>query len=133
MSSSLSTPVSSLEGLSDQTPLGFTHNMEYFISTVLNDLPERTRAWSLCESLYEHYPIYSMLIQEEELMQSYIFPMYKCLDDSRANQNLPLLSSTFRPHRCATIFFIFAIATWLDVTNHQCTPSSSPFISQLSR
>ncbi|KAH8825491.1 hypothetical protein DL96DRAFT_115096 [Flagelloscypha sp. PMI_526] len=93
--------------------------MESFVSTILNDLPERTRAWSLCETFYKTTPTYYMPIQEEELLHSYLCPVYKHLQDSRAIQDLPLPSTSFRPHRCATIFFVFAIAAWLDVTNQQ--------------
>ncbi|KAH8825492.1 hypothetical protein DL96DRAFT_1817038 [Flagelloscypha sp. PMI_526] len=118
-SSPLPTLDHTLGSLSAKTPLDFTRNMESFVSTILNDLPERARAWSLCDILYKTYPIYSMPIQEEELMESYIFPMYKYLEDSHTAQNLPLSSRAFRPHRCATIFFVFAIAAWLDVTNQQ--------------
>ncbi|KAH8825494.1 hypothetical protein DL96DRAFT_1734271 [Flagelloscypha sp. PMI_526] len=106
-----------LETLSALTPLGCIPGTDYFVSTILNDLPEKRRAWSLCEIFFEHYPIYSMPIQENDLMQGYLLPMYKYLEDSRAIQNLSLPLTTFRPHRCATIFFIFSIAAWLDVTN----------------
>ena len=106
--------------------------METFASTILNDLPERKRAWSLCEAYYRQFPIHSMPIQENELMQSYLSPMYNHCKDFRANQNCPLSSTTFRPHRCAVTFFIFAIATWLDVTNQQCTWLLAPSISSHS-
>jgi hypothetical protein len=96
--------------------------MESFVSTVLNDLPGRMRAWSLCETFYKNY-IYNMPIQENELMESYLCPMYKYRDDSRTNEDFPLPSTTFRPHRCAVMFFIFAIGAWFDLTQEHCTPS----------
>ncbi|KAH8825489.1 fungal-specific transcription factor domain-containing protein [Flagelloscypha sp. PMI_526] len=108
---------STLQSLSTQTPFGSTLNTESFISTILKDLPERMRAWLLCETFYELYPIYSMPIQEHELMESYLSPVYKYLDDSHANQNLPLPSITFCPHRCAVIFLVFALGAWLDATH----------------
>ncbi|KAH8825496.1 hypothetical protein DL96DRAFT_1530148 [Flagelloscypha sp. PMI_526] len=123
-----------LRNLSTQTPLGSTVSMESFVSTILNDLPERTRAWSLCETFYKHYPIISMPIQENELMESYLSPMYKYRDDSRTNQDLTLPSATFRPHRCAVPFLVVAIGAWLDLTQEYCTPSLPPpiFIPSLT-
>ncbi|KAH8825493.1 fungal-specific transcription factor domain-containing protein [Flagelloscypha sp. PMI_526] len=108
-------PLSTTDSLSTQTPLRSTVSMESFVSTVLNDLPGRMRAWSLCETFYKNY-IYNMPIQENELMESYLCPMYKYRDDSRTNEDFPLPSATFRPHRCAVMFFIFAIGAWFDLT-----------------
>ncbi|KAH8825544.1 hypothetical protein DL96DRAFT_117321 [Flagelloscypha sp. PMI_526] len=94
-------------------------NMESFAFVILNDLPARTRAWSLCEIFYEHYPIFSMPIQEKDLMQSYLHPMYKYREESFPNHKLPPPSTSFRPHRCAIVFFVFAIAAWMDLTKKQ--------------
>ncbi|KAH8825484.1 hypothetical protein DL96DRAFT_1681733 [Flagelloscypha sp. PMI_526] len=108
-------PGSMIESLLIQQSLGSTHSMETFASFVLNNLPDKRRAWSLCQNFYEHYPIYIKPIPEEELIQVYLSPIYKCLDDSHADPSLPLPSITFRPHRCAIIFFAFALGTWLDL------------------
>jgi hypothetical protein len=97
--------------------------MDSFVSFILTNLPERVRASSLCEIFYERYAIYCIPIQREELIQDYLSPMYKYLEDSRINQRLPIPSTTFRPHRCAVPFFVFALAAWLDLSQEQCTPS----------
>ncbi|KAH8836171.1 hypothetical protein DL96DRAFT_1809905 [Flagelloscypha sp. PMI_526] len=110
---------STLERLTTQIPLGSPFNLESFVPSILKDLPERMRAWSLCEIFYANYTVYSIPVQQEELEQVYLSPIYKYLEDSRTNQDIPLPSTTFRPHRCAVIFFIFAIAAWLDVTEQQ--------------
>lgn len=102
--------------------------MESFVASILAGLPESMRASSLSEIFYEHYAIYCIPIQREELIQDYLSPMYKYLDDSRANQSLPIPSATFRPHRCAVPFFVFALAAWLDLTKEHCTPSFSLFM-----
>ncbi|KAH8814680.1 hypothetical protein DL96DRAFT_1471924 [Flagelloscypha sp. PMI_526] len=93
--------------------------MDSFVSFILTNLPERVRASSLCEIFYERYAIYCIPIQREELIQDYLSPMYKYLEDSRINQRLPIPSTTFRPHRCAVPFFVFALAAWLDLSQEQ--------------
>ncbi|KAH8825486.1 hypothetical protein DL96DRAFT_1608970 [Flagelloscypha sp. PMI_526] len=108
-------PGSMAENLSIQQSLGATLSMETFISVILNNLPERKQAWSLCKNFYEHYTIYIKPIPEEELFQVYLSPIYKCFEASHTDPSLPLLSMPFRPHRCAIIFFFFAIGTWLDL------------------
>ncbi|KAH8831741.1 fungal-specific transcription factor domain-containing protein [Flagelloscypha sp. PMI_526] len=108
---------STVEGLSLQIPFGSTLDMESFVLSVISDLPERMRAWSLCEIFCEHYTIYSAPIQREELIQDYLSPVYKYLNELQADYNLPLPSTIFRPHRCAVMFFAFALGAWLDLTN----------------
>ncbi|KAH8813826.1 fungal-specific transcription factor domain-containing protein [Flagelloscypha sp. PMI_526] len=105
-----------LESFSTKTPLSSTLNMESFVSTILNDLPERIRAWSLCETFYKHYPMYTLPIPQEELIQVYLSPIYNYLESSRADRSLPIPSLTFRPHRCAIAFFAFALGAWLDLS-----------------
>ncbi|KAH8825485.1 fungal-specific transcription factor domain-containing protein [Flagelloscypha sp. PMI_526] len=104
-----------LEVLSAQVRLGTSLNMDDFVSSVLKDLPERMRAWSLCENFYEHYPIYTDPIPREELFQVYLSPIYKYFEDFRSDQTIPIPLAAFRPHRCAVIFFAFALGTWLDL------------------
>ncbi|KAH8826487.1 hypothetical protein DL96DRAFT_1806337 [Flagelloscypha sp. PMI_526] len=108
-------PGSIVENFSTQIPLGPPLSMESFVSIILRDLPKKTRAWALCKSFYERYAINSMPIQQKELAQSYLTPMYKYLEDSSYDSNLPILSTPFRPHRCAVAFFTFALGAWLDL------------------
>ncbi|KAH8826485.1 hypothetical protein DL96DRAFT_1681536 [Flagelloscypha sp. PMI_526] len=104
-----------VESFPTQIPLGSPLSMESFVNTIIHDLPERKRAWVLCNSFYEHYPITSMPIQQKELAQGYLSPMYKYLEDSRGDPSLLIPSAAFRPHRCAVAFFTFALGAWLDL------------------
>ncbi|KAH8795154.1 fungal-specific transcription factor domain-containing protein [Flagelloscypha sp. PMI_526] len=106
---------STIENFSTRVPLGPPLSMESFVSTILRDLPEKKRAWALCRSFYERYAISSMPIQQKELAQSYLTPMYRYLEDSSHDNNLPIPSTPFRPHRCAVGFFTFALGAWLDL------------------
>jgi hypothetical protein len=99
--------------------------MEYFAARIISDLPERKRASSLCENFYEQYTFFSMPIPREELNQAYISPIYNFLDESRINPSIPLPLLIFRPHRCAVIFFTFALGAWLDLAQEHCTLYSS--------
>ncbi|KAH8831742.1 fungal-specific transcription factor domain-containing protein [Flagelloscypha sp. PMI_526] len=108
---------STLEKVFLQSHLASPLDMKTFVSTILRDLPEKMRAWSLCEIFYEHYTVYTVPIQREELIQAYLSPMYKYLEDSRADRSTPFSLATFRPHRCAATFLAFAVGAWLDLTN----------------
>ncbi|KAH8826488.1 hypothetical protein DL96DRAFT_1816810 [Flagelloscypha sp. PMI_526] len=105
-----------VESFSTQIPVGSPLSMESFVSTILRDLPPKNRAWTLCRSYYEGFPMYTMPIQQTELVQGYLRPIYKYLEDSRANQNLALPLTALHPHRCALVFFTFALGAWLDLT-----------------
>ncbi|KAH8825488.1 hypothetical protein DL96DRAFT_1609019 [Flagelloscypha sp. PMI_526] len=104
-----------LDSFSTQSPHSLAPSMEYFAARIISDLPERKRASSLCENFYEQYTFFSMPIPREELNQAYISPIYNFLDESRINPSIPLPLLIFRPHRCAVIFFTFALGAWLDL------------------
>ncbi|KAH8831723.1 hypothetical protein DL96DRAFT_845099 [Flagelloscypha sp. PMI_526] len=106
---------STLENLSPQMTHGSTLDMEAFVSSVLADLPERSRAQSLCDIFYRNFTIYTVPIQREELIQAHFCPLYKYLKDSKENPSLPFSSTAFRPHRCAVTFLALAHGEWLDL------------------
>ncbi|KAH8825481.1 fungal-specific transcription factor domain-containing protein [Flagelloscypha sp. PMI_526] len=112
--SSQANPVTIFESLSAQMLLSSPFKVDSFVSFILTHLPEKKRAFSLCGTFYQHFPLYCMPIPREELVHAYISPMYKYLEDSRTGPGLP--STVFRPHQYAVVFFALALSAWLDLT-----------------
>ncbi|KAH8814718.1 fungal-specific transcription factor domain-containing protein [Flagelloscypha sp. PMI_526] len=107
-----------LESLSLQFPFSFGVDPDTLVTNVLPHLPDRMRAWSLCELFLEHFAVFFSPIRRDELIQDYLSPIYKYMKDLEADPHLPRPLAC-RPHRCALIFLIFAIGSWVDLTKDQ--------------
>ncbi|KAH8827586.1 hypothetical protein DL96DRAFT_1463730 [Flagelloscypha sp. PMI_526] len=81
---------------------------------VISQFPERLRASSLCESYAGQFAWSFAPVLREELIDDFLAPTYKLLE---AIKEFPeRLRNVLRPHRCAVLFLVFALGTWVDLT-----------------
>jgi hypothetical protein len=72
------------------------------------------RAWTLCENYYEQFAWSFSPLRRDELVDEYITPIYKGLKDGNSSP------SSVTPHKCAVLFIVFSIGTWVDLTLKEC-------------
>jgi hypothetical protein len=77
-------------------------------------LPPQPRAWSLCETYYEHAAWFFNPIKRDELINDILSPVYKSLKAQRDSgmDSTPQIS----PHQLAVLYIVFALGTLTDLT-----------------
>ncbi|TFK50007.1 hypothetical protein OE88DRAFT_1661491 [Heliocybe sulcata] len=81
-----------------------------------NELPPQTRAWSLCETYFEHASWFYSACTRDEVVNDVMAPVYKMVKDrTHPDFNSGHLSS-IDPHVIAVLYFVFAIGALMDLT-----------------
>ncbi|KIY73655.1 hypothetical protein CYLTODRAFT_341809 [Cylindrobasidium torrendii FP15055 ss-10] len=89
-------------------------DVEAALDSLLDDLPERPRAWTLCETYLEHASWAFRPIRREEIIDDILTPIYKCMKD-RAN-GINNASQTISSHKLAVLYMLFSIGSLVDLT-----------------
>jgi hypothetical protein len=74
------------------------------------------RAWALCETYFEQFAWSFSPLRRDELVDEYMSPVYKFLKEGSSED--PPASIT--PHKCAVLFIVFCIGSWVDLTLEDC-------------
>ncbi|KAH8829154.1 fungal-specific transcription factor domain-containing protein [Flagelloscypha sp. PMI_526] len=100
--------------LSSQFPIDLGLDTENLLLSVVRHFPKRMRAWSLCELYTEQFAWGNSALLREELIDDFLAPIYKTLE--KLDEALDMTHTSIRPHRCAVLLLIFALGTWVDLT-----------------
>jgi hypothetical protein len=76
-------------------------------------LPPKLRAWSLCETFWEQGSWNGEIVQRDELVDEILNPIYNIQEKLTASA---LNELTADVHKLSVLFFIFAIASLVDMT-----------------
>ncbi|KAK0453593.1 fungal-specific transcription factor domain-containing protein [Armillaria borealis] len=89
-------------------------NWEKALDTLIDHLPERPRAWALCETYLEHASWSFRPIQRDEIVDDILTPAYRCAKERKngAVTAAQIISS----HKLAVLFILFAIGSLVDLT-----------------
>ncbi|KAH8830893.1 hypothetical protein DL96DRAFT_1594737, partial [Flagelloscypha sp. PMI_526] len=105
-----------LRRLSSQFPFALDYQ-KGSLTSILQYFPERLKAWSLCELYTEQFAWSYTPVLREELIDEFFAPTYRALEIIR--QSPQEAETLLRPHHCAVLFLVFAIGTWVDLTQTQ--------------
>lgn len=98
--------------LSEQLfPSGNETMQETTMSALLANLPERLRAWSLCETYIEHAGWMFRPLLREEIVNDVLTPIYKLVQEATPDE-----PASISPHKLAVLYLIFAMGALLDLT-----------------
>ncbi|TFK49096.1 hypothetical protein OE88DRAFT_1663469 [Heliocybe sulcata] len=75
-------------------------------------LPPITRAWSLCETYYEHCAVYYRPVKRDEFVNYFMTPIYNALKEKPQPGTVVARS----PHKMAVIYLLFAMGALMDLT-----------------
>ncbi|PBK72608.1 hypothetical protein ARMSODRAFT_931276 [Armillaria solidipes] len=89
-------------------------NWEKALDTLIDHLPERPRAWALCETYLEHASWSFRPIQRDEIVDDILTPAYRCAKE-RKNGTVTA-AQIISSHKLAVLFILFAIGSLVDLT-----------------
>ncbi|KAH8829156.1 hypothetical protein DL96DRAFT_1814425 [Flagelloscypha sp. PMI_526] len=101
--------------LSSQFPIDLNLDTDSLFLSVIRQLPERMRAWSLCELYTEQFAWASTPVLREELIDDFLTPIYKILETF--DETSDVTRTVIRPHRCAVLLLVFTLGAWVDLTH----------------
>ncbi|KAK7053433.1 hypothetical protein VNI00_004059 [Paramarasmius palmivorus] len=90
---------------------GAAWDIDQCMERLISYLPQKLRAWSLCETYLGQECWTSKIISREELIDDILGPVYRYVDQQDEDQDLPV-----SPHRLAVLFFVFALGALVDLT-----------------
>ncbi|KAK0225961.1 fungal-specific transcription factor domain-containing protein [Armillaria fumosa] len=115
-SSSLDNGVRVVHRLSPNFPFNPSSgwDVEQSLDILYGLLPPKLRAWSLCETFYQHGTVGSLIIDRSEIVAELLTPIYRYLGDRKQYRQgePPPLSC----HRLAVLFLVFALGALVDLT-----------------
>ncbi|KAG7449259.1 uncharacterized protein BT62DRAFT_1053666 [Guyanagaster necrorhizus] len=89
-------------------------NWEKALDSLIDHLPERPRAWALCETYLEHAAWSFRPVQRDEIVDDILTPIYRC---ARERKNGAVSAAqTISSHKLAVLFIFFAIGSLVDLT-----------------
>ncbi|KAH8830894.1 hypothetical protein DL96DRAFT_1707686 [Flagelloscypha sp. PMI_526] len=100
--------------LSSQFPINLGIDGSSSLSSVIRHFPGRLKASSLCELYTEQYAWSCTPVLRDELMDEFLVPTYKILEAINDPADTP--TTALHPHRCAVLFLVFALGSWVDLT-----------------
>ncbi|KAF9055205.1 hypothetical protein BDZ89DRAFT_1124982 [Hymenopellis radicata] len=89
-------------------------NWESAMDLLFDYLPERPRAWALCETYLEHASWTFRPIHRDEIVDDILTPIYKHVKD-RGN-GVSNAAQTISAHKLAVLFMLFSIGSLVDLT-----------------
>ncbi|KAK0230819.1 hypothetical protein IW262DRAFT_1261635 [Armillaria fumosa] len=89
-------------------------NWEKALDTLIDHLPERPRAWALCETYLEHASWSFRPIQRDEIVDDILTPAYRCAKERK--NGAVTAAQTISSHKLAVLFILFAIGSLVDLT-----------------
>ncbi len=95
-------------------------NWESALDLLFDHLPERPRAWALCETYLEHASWTFRPIRRDEIVDDILTPIYKCVKD-RGN-GVSNAAQSISAHKLAVLFILFSLGALVDLTLEPCTP-----------
>lgn len=101
--------------LSELFPFGASSTSDTAMSVLLSHLPERLRAWSLCETYIEHGGWLFRPVLRDEIINDFLTPIYKLVQEPNPDD-----TSTITPHKLAVLYLIFSMGALLDLTLDPC-------------
>ncbi|KZP26800.1 hypothetical protein FIBSPDRAFT_1003224 [Athelia psychrophila] len=96
----------------NQCPTG-PKTFESAMSMLVSCLPDRPRAWSLCENFLEQASWLMRPVKREELIQDIMNPVYAAKEE---HENTPQSQLTVSPHKISILYSIFALGCLADLT-----------------
>lgn len=110
-----------LARLSNSFPFGEPFfDWESFLDILIPHFPERLRGWSLCETYFEQFAWSFCPIRRDELIDEYMTPIYNAIQEHTSGNHE---SAALTPHKCAVLFIVFCIGSWVDLTSEDCSSS----------
>lgn len=106
--------------LAHSFPFGPDGSTKNAFQILYNYLPDRNRAWSLCETYLEHGTWTFRALTREELIDDLLMPIYTGLKNMELSGVFDL--EQISPHKMALLFLIFAHGALLDLTLPPCKP-----------
>lgn len=97
-------------------------NWEKALDTLIDHLPERPRAWALCETYLEHASWSFRPIQRDEIVDDILTPAYRCAKERK--NGAVIAAQIISSHKLAVLFILFAIGSLVDLTLEPCTSSA---------
>ncbi|KAK1236733.1 hypothetical protein PQX77_000089 [Marasmius sp. AFHP31] len=101
--------------ISSLFPLTREDAAEQTLKTLYNHLPERPRAWTLCETYLEHASWAFSPVRREEIVHDILTPTYRNLEQIK-NSETDEHYSAVSPHKLAVLFIIFSLGALTDLT-----------------
>jgi hypothetical protein len=101
--------------LSNSFPFGMANAVDDALEALLLLLPAQPRAWTLCETYYEHGAWIMEHIRRDELIDEILSPVYKYIKSLDGNMS-GLSSCPVSPHQLAVLYGIFSVGTLMDLT-----------------
>ncbi|KAF8895930.1 hypothetical protein CPB85DRAFT_1229714 [Mucidula mucida] len=89
-------------------------NWESALDLLFDHLPERPRAWALCETYLEHASWTFRPIRRDEIVDDILTPIYKCVKD-RGN-GVSNAAQSISAHKLAVLFILFSLGALVDLT-----------------
>ncbi|KAF9030945.1 hypothetical protein BDZ89DRAFT_1064266 [Hymenopellis radicata] len=89
-------------------------NRESALDLLFDYLPERPRAWALCETYMEHASWTFRPIRRDEIVEDILTPIYKHVKD-RGN-GVSNAAQTISAHKLAVLFMLFSLGSLVDLT-----------------
>ncbi|KAG7097069.1 hypothetical protein E1B28_004456 [Marasmius oreades] len=101
--------------LSSLFPLSFPSEdgPERSLKLLYSHLPQRPRAWSLCETYLEHVSWQSSPIRRSEIVHDVLTPIYRNLEQAQISDEF---YTAISPHKLAVLFIIFSLGALADLT-----------------
>ncbi|KAF9263504.1 hypothetical protein L218DRAFT_927132 [Marasmius fiardii PR-910] len=99
--------------LSSLFPITFDEDPERTLKLLYSQLPQRPRAWSLCETYLEHVSWQFSPIRRSEIVHDILTPIYRNLEQLRSSDEL---YTAISPHKLAVLFIIFSLGALADLT-----------------
>ncbi|KDQ57817.1 hypothetical protein JAAARDRAFT_276298 [Jaapia argillacea MUCL 33604] len=100
-------------------------------SLLQNYLPPEPRAWSLCETFFEHTSWFFEPMKRRDLVDEIMTPTYKWLKETRLSdgQVKPDVKTTplTSPHKLAVLYMVFALGALTDLTLPPFNPEAEKY------
>lgn len=100
--------------LSTSFPFGADINPDAALDVLYSYLPERPRAWALCETYLEQAAWTFTPIKRDEIINDILAPTYRTFKAKQTGEATGL--SSVSPHKLAVLYLIFALGTLVDLT-----------------
>lgn len=94
------------------------------LAALYDALPPQPRAWSLCETYWQHASCLFRPVQRDELIDEILIPVYKLAKDEDGHLRTDIVSV----HKLAILFFVFSIGSLLDLTLPPYSPEAETFL-----
>ncbi|KDQ57026.1 hypothetical protein JAAARDRAFT_157067 [Jaapia argillacea MUCL 33604] len=102
--------------ISDVFPFDTSAAVDNAFQILDSALPPQPRAWTLCETYFEHASWFYSSVRRDEVVNDIMAPIYKWVKDKERMKLSECYVAQGCPHKLAVLYMVFALGALMDLT-----------------